>query len=264
MLTGFYTIASGMMSQMRNMDVIGNNLVNIQTPGYRADRMVISTFEKELAIRQEANGTATFGRGTLAAVVDQEIPIFEHGDIKTTERAFDIAINGDGYFNIQGDDGQVYLTRGGQFDVDQEGNLILPGIGTVMGEGGNPLPALGSGLKVDESGEVYTAEGDSVGKILLTEPGENTTLVKRGNGMYQAVPVQQDDTQAAQDNQQEAQLIEIGDAQFVQGSLELSNVNMSQELTTYIEVQRAFQSCSSALSIIDAMNRKSATQIATI
>lgn len=250
MLTGFYTIASGMLTQQRDLDVIGNNLVNQQTPGYRADRTLVSSFEMALALRREAAGDGDLGSGAPVAVVDRVVSLFHTGDLKETGRSFDLAINGDGFFNVATADGTTVLTRGGSFDVDESGTLVLPGVGTVLSRWGGPLRVGGPGFLVDETGEVFDQEGRDLGALLLTAPEEGSTLTKLEGGMFlppQGVPVRV-----------------VNDALVVQGSLEYSNVDMGQELTHMVAAQRAFQNCSSAFQMIDAMDRKAASQIASV
>ena len=250
MLSGFYTAASGMLTQQRDLDVIGNNLVNQQTPGYRADRTLVSPFEMELAARREAAGDTALGRGAPAAVVGEVRTLMQHGDLRETSRSFDIAINGDGFFNVRAQNGQIMLTRGGSFDADENGNLILPGVGEVLGRNGDVLHVGGPGYRVEQNGDVYDQNNRRLGRLMLTAPQEGSTLTRLDGGMFRAP--------------QGADMRIVEDAQFVQGSLELSNVKMDQELTNLIATQRAFQSCSSALQIIDAMDRKAASQIASI
>ena len=248
MLAGFYTIASGMLTRQRELDVIGNNLVNVQTPGYRADRVVTSAFEQQLLTRREAYQSGTVGNGVAAtsATVDEVLSLFQGGTIKQTGRAYDVAIGGEGFFQIQAEGGGQYMTRNGQFDIDEEGYLVLPGYGRVLGDGGE-IQVGEAGFEVAPTGEIYDAQGQQLGKLKITVPPEDTRPVKLDNGMFE--------------------LAEGEDAQdFVlsQGSLELSNVDMNQELTTLIEVQRAFQNCSAALQIVDTMNRKAASQLASL
>lgn len=250
MLSGFYTVASGMLSQQRDLDVIGNNLVNQQTPGYRADRTLISPFEMELATRREASGDAALGRGAPAAVVSEVATLMQNGDLRETGRSFDLAINGDGFFNIRAENGQIMLTRGGNFDTDENGDLVLPGVGRVLGRNGDTLRVGGPGFRVDETGQVYNQDDRRVGSLMLTAPEEGSALTKLDGGLFRAP--------------QGANMRIVNDARLVQGSLELSNVNMEQELTGLLATQRAFQSCSSALQIIDGMDRKAASQIASI
>ena len=249
MLSGYYTIASGILTRQRELDVIGNNLVNVTTPGYRAEKMLISSFDQELLTRQEAYQTDALAESSsTAAVVDEVVSLFHNGTIKQTGRGLDAAINGEGFFNIQTADG-TQLTRNGQFEIDEEGYLNLPNFGRVLGQNG-PIRVENENFRMDADGSIYSDDGALLGTLQITVPGENATLLKLENGLFQVG--QGGAVRAAQ-----------GYA-LAQGSLELSNVDMNKEMTNMIEAQRAFQTSSSALQIIDAMNRKAASQLLSI
>lgn len=249
MHSGFYTIASGILTNQRELDVIGNNLSNVNTPGYQAGRVATSSFEMRLQEQYENGGARVLGDGTGSpiALVDEETTVTSNGVINTTGRTLDFALSGEGYFNVQGADGTTYLTRNGQFVVDDQGYLTLAGVGRVQGTGGALLVG-GDNVTVDESGNVYNGAGTYVGTLAVTRPADNTALERMDNGMFTA-------PQGA---------VNAQGYQVVQGAVEQSNVDMNQEMTNLIAVQRAFQSCSSALQIMDGMDRKAATQIGSI
>lgn len=251
MLTGFYTIASGLLTRQRELDTVGSNLTNAQTPGYRASRFITSSFEMELLSRQEALNSQSFGSGVPVTTVEQVTSLYNAGTIKPTDRTLDMAIGGEGFFTVSGADGALYLTRNGQFDLDEEGYLILPGAGRVLGEGG-PIEVGVGDFSVSAEGVITKGSGEEleeVDTLRLLKPQEGTALEKMDNGLFR-IP-------------NGANMDEAQGHTVYQGSLELSNVNMNQELTTLVEVQRAFQSCSSAFQIVDAMDRKAA-QIASV
>lgn len=249
MLSGFYTIASGMLASQRNIDAVGNNLINAQTPGYRGERVVNSAFEMELMTRRESIGNEVLGDGIgqAAAVVDDSITMFQSGLIKETGRNLDLALNGDGFFNIAAADGTTYLTRNGGFDIDEEGYLILPGYGRVLGENGE-IQINTSDVTFMTDGSILNVEGEEIARLQITAPADYADLIRNENGMFTSA----------------AQLQAAANFEVNSDRLELSNIDMNQEMTKLLDAQRAFQSCSSALQIMDSLNRRAAQQIAAL
>lgn len=252
MLSGYYAIASGMLMQQRTLDVLTNNLVNARTPGFRASRVVSTTFDQELLTRYEKYNTGVVGVGSPIRVTAEVPTKFDTSSLTETERPYDMALIGQGFFNIQADDGQgnltQYLTRNGAFDVDEEGYLILPDIGRVLGEDG-PIQLEDANFTVQEDGTIYDGDGRAVDTLLVTVPQDMAQLTANENGTY-TVP--------------DMALNQPADVTVRNKVLENSNVDFNQEYTMTIEAQRAFQACSSALQIIDKINQKSATQIAAL
>lgn len=249
MLAGYYTIASGMMASQKNLDTIGNNILNAETTGFRAQKVVNSAFEKEMLSVNERSGSNVLGdgKGSPAVVIDSVASLFQSGAIQSTGRGLDVSINGEGFFNVTGEDGTTYMTRDGAFDLDTEGYLVLPGFGRVVGESGY-IKAESSDVTISSDGTVSSAVGIRIGKIKITAPTDYSTLERTANGMFtsaNAVPVS-------------------NNYQLQQNSLEGSNVNLNVELTSLVAAQRAFQSCSTALTAIDTLNRKAAQQLASI
>ncbi len=252
MFTGFYTLGSGMMTQQNKIDVIANNLANTQTPGYRADGVELSAFEKELLTRMTQEGQKSFGSGAPTATVQEEYQFMDAGVIQNTGRDMDVALDGDGFFNIQSfsDANTTYLTRNGKFDLDADGNLILPGYGYVLDDGGTQISLDNTNFTIGERGTIYDSEGEEVAILGVTVPEEGTALRKQSNGMF---TLEENGTAVAAEGYR-----------TVQGSLELSNVDLNQEMSRLIETQRAYQLNSSAMQIVDTLNQKSATQIASV
>ena len=250
MFSGYYTIASGLLTSQRTIDVIGKNLVNVETPGYRGERLISSSFQMELLSRREGGQYTTLGSGVgagVANIVDSTVTIMSGGTIQNTGRETDIAIGGNGFFNIQGNNGTNYVTRNGNFSIDEQGYLYLPGYGRVLGEGG-AIQVGKAGFTVYEDGTIANSAGQNVGKLRITMPNDNATLERLDNGMFVVTGGQTNATGYS----------------AVQYSLELSNVDYNQEMLSLIEAQRAFQLCSSALQITDSMDQKAATTIAAV
>ena len=249
MLSGFYTIASGILTRQREIDTIGNNLVNAQTPGYRSKRMVMSAFEQELMTRKDANSrTVIGGSGATAVVVDDVVTNHEPGMLTKTDRVFDAAISGEGFFTVEGEGGELFLTRNGHFNMDAEGYLILPGVGRVQGQYG-PIRVENADFEIDEYGRIINSYGGYIDTLRISVLPEGASPTELENGVYSSP--------------EGTQLLAAQDYSIIHKSLELSNVDYNRELTLLLEAQRAFQACSSALSIIDEVNKK-AHQIAQV
>lgn len=244
MLSGFYTAASGMLQQQRKLNVLSNNMINSRTPGFRAERVTSSTFEQELS-RQEQGNKTKIGAGAPIAILQDVQTVFDPSYLENTDRPYDIAINGDGFFNIDGGDKQ-FLTRNGNFDIDSEGYLVLKNVGRVLGQSG-AIQVGSSNFKVDKNGIVYDAEGEELDTLLITQPQDLTKLEKYSNGMYV-------------DSASQASQVE--NAKVEQNAIERSNVDLNRELTLVMEAQRSFQACSTILKGLDEINQKTANQIA--
>ena len=257
MLRGFYTAASGILMQERTLNVLTNNMVNSQTPGFRASRVVSTTFDQEFMTRYERmNGPSAIGVGSPIRVVSDVPTQFDPSSLEETGRPFDVAINGDGFFNYQVTDAEgnqtQYLGRNGNFDIDAEGFLVLPGVGRVLGEKGTiHFEELHTDFIIETDGQVYDAEGTVIDRLLITQPPQDAKMVVAENGMFQVEDIALNE--------------QINDRTIlVQGWTERSNVDLNREYTLAIEAQRAFQACSSALQIVDKINQKAAQQIASL
>lgn len=246
MLAGFYTAASGILVQQRNISVIGNNIANAETPGYRTERAVMSTFDHEFLVRRHDNGIKTYiGTGSPVSLVD-DIPVnYDGSSVKETENPFDHAIVGEGYFCIQGAE-REYMTRNGNFNIDTEGYLVLEGVGRVIGKDGF-IQVGGSDFTVDTDGIVYDANGNQIGVLKITMPQNEPDLVKYNNALF----ICTGDTRDAENYS------------VYQKCQERSNLDVNQEYMRLIEAQSAFKACSTAMGIVDTMNAK-ATQLASI
>lgn len=251
MLRGFYTAASGILTQERTIDVLSNNIANARTPGFRASRVVTTTFDHELLTRIEGYNTRRIGVGSPIRKVEDVLVDFSPESLEETYRPYDMALDGVGYFNIQSEDGaNQYLTRNGNFDLDDQNRLVLPGRGLVLGEKG-PIELQTSDFTVETDGSVYDDTGKLVDKLLLTIPPEGTDIQYLTNGLYTVEDMA-------------ANVPVDPDTHVIQGWLERNNININQEYTMVMEAQRAFQACSSALQIIDKIDQKSASQIAAL
>ncbi len=251
MYSGFYTLASGILTRQNEIDVLGNNITNIKTPGYKADRAETSAFEMELMVRME-NGESTVlgdGVGQVSAIIQDIYTIMDPGIIKETGRELDMAINGDGFFNVRTNEGQAVVTKNGNFDLDNAGYLSLAGVGRVQGQKGDIFIGE-SGFTVNAKGEIYSEDGDYIDTLLINKPAEGITVTKLENSAFLVTDINN--------------LVEAEGYTVIQKSLEQSNVDMNTELTKLIDAQRSFQLFSSALKIVDQMDSNASSKIASV
>ncbi len=146
--------------------------------------------------RIEKGNTQRIGLDSPIQLVRDVPTIFDTNSLVETGFPMDMAINGEGFFNIQSDipaeednggpqveggSGPILLTR--SFALDEEGYLILPGVGKVLGQEG-PIQVDGSNFVVDGEGKVFNSDGTQVGILQITEPSEDAELDKTSNGLY--------------------------------------------------------------------------------
>ncbi len=266
MYDGFYKLASGMLTQSRNLNVIGNNMVNVQTPGYKQDTMVSTTFQEEMLYRtgRTSKGNpeplATTSRIKAA---DRTYVNYEQGGFEVTDGIFDFALSGNGFFCVQTAGGERY-TRNGAFAVDNEGYLELPGIGRVLSTENQPIHIDNEDFSVDSRGNItFTLirtgeEGDSYeeeteiqnyGTLKVVDFADYNQLQREDNGIFSTGQAQNPvDTNG-------------GETEIIWQSLEKSNVNMVNEMTAMMSAQRALQGAAQALKMYDQIMSKSVTDI---
>ncbi len=238
MLRGFYNAAQGMLVKQRQLDAIGNNIVNMNTAGYKKDEIVMNTFMDELILvneRQETSGHF------LQTYVDISKTNLEQSNFTFTDSVFDVAVFGNMYFNIAARDGQVYQTRNGQWELDGEGYLVLGKAGRVQGENGDIY--LGTDNFVIKNDGTILIDNEIVDRLLLTYIPPDADVEKIGNNLMryegnEALP--------------EGEIFDI-----IQGAWEHSNVDGNKEVTQMMEAQRLYQANSAILKALDNINSKS-------
>lgn len=183
MFSGFYTAASGVLMNQRALNISANNIANVKTSGYQSKRLVKTTFDEQL-VRQMNGQTTGIGGGSTISVAEREMTTHRQGALVDTGKNFDMAISGDGLFVIQGEDRQ-YLTRNGHFTQDEDGYLVLKGVGRVMGDGG-PIQVEEGGFRVGENGIIYDNEDGELEQIQIMVPDNYDNLAFYDNGTYGA------------------------------------------------------------------------------
>ena len=248
MLQGFYNLTSSMLTQGRNLDVVSNNISNVSTPGYKKDTMTATTFREEMLSRtgNTDRSSVTNLNATSRIVTAQEtITDYSQGSFEETGEPLNLALSSSGFFEIQTQTGTTY-TRNGAFITDEEGYLSLPGVGRVMGLGGQ-IQLETDDVRIDSAGGIYDSQGNFIDTVRVVDFADYAQLVKNPDGHIAGggQPV-------------------VKDGGIIQNTLERSNVSMMKEMTAMMTSQRAIQSASQILKMYDQMMAKSTTEIGRV
>jgi len=237
---GLYISAEGAKVQAQRLEAIANNMANVETPGFKRD---IPTFQARFAeaiqqgVRSPGDGGIDdVGGGVKMIGVETD---FSANTLRDTSLPTDFAINGDGFFQVQSPEGQNFLTRAGNFLLNQQGKLITQaGNFSVLDDSGSEI-VLDTELPWDVNpGGIIRQQGNSVA-IGLEQVGSLGDLVKVGNNMFRSL---------APTTPVESNLRDIR-----QGYLEQSGVNPTREMMAMIETSRAFEANTKLIQHQDGM-----------
>ena len=233
MIRGLYTGASGMLPEMSRTDVISNNMANVNTTAFKKDRAVFRAFPEmnihriddpiSAGIDQAIDPRPFIGMLGTGVMVDEVNTDFSQGNLRITSNPLDLAIEGEGFFQVQTPDGIRY-TRDGSFTLTSGGYLVTSEGYYVLGENG-PLQLSQDGdIVISRQGEIFVNE-QFMGRLNIVTFDQIGQLQKQGDNLYF--------TDAAPVPAQEAQV--------VQGALEGSNINVVLEMVDLISAFRAYE-----------------------
>lgn len=219
-----YVALSLQSSLQRRMEVVANNLANISTPGFHANRLAFTTLVSEKAMDKSLSGA-----GAKVSFVEEfgTYADTRPGPLTETRNPLDLAINGKGYFVVDTPEGQRY-TRGGNFQLSADGRVITSEGYALLDKNQRPItiPAQAGKIEITREGQVQTEQGQ-VGSIQVVQFADELALRREAGGLYVA-------NAAAQPADK---TIEVR-----QGMLEGSNVEGVTEITRMLETLRAYQS----------------------
>ena len=255
MLRALYSAASGMESQQMNLDVISNNLANVNTTGFKMSKLQFqdTLYQTTHAAGSQAGGgniipsSLQVGQGSVPVATER---IWTQGDLSQTGGTLDVAIQGSGFFQVQMPDGTLAYSRDGAFKTDAAG-VVMTSDGYPVQGGFPTVPAGTTNITVSPSGAVSytTASGVTTGQVQIVRFMNPGGLDAMGHNLYK-------ETGASGT----AELGTPGANGFVslqQGSLELSNVSVVQEMVNLILAQRAYEVNSKAVQAADEMMQQS-------
>lgn len=245
MFKGFYNLTSGMLTQGRNLDVISNNMTNVATAGFKADKYTASTFDEVMWSRvgNKDKSYADIGQQSYILASSQIYTDYTQGSFDETGLPLDFAIDGNGYFAIETSDGRAY-TRAGNFLLDAEGYLALPGQGRVLDTTGEPIQLVTDKITADRFGGLYEENGAFLGRIGVYSFADEAQLTKNAQGLF---------TSGAQPT--------LSAATVHGGMIERSNVDLIKQMVDMMSSQRAYQSAAQVSKMYDQLMTKATSEV---
>lgn len=240
MTRGIYTIASGGVAAMARLDAAAQNLANVGTAGYKAERV---TFALRPLTAGPAGADPVLAR--TAAQVQQVATVrdFSQGPIRTTGNPLDVALAGNGFFAVQTARGERFTRQGG-FQRDAEGFLATPSGERVLSDQQTDI-RLGEGpVEIGDDGTVR-AEGVQVARLRIVAFGDRPALVPEGRALYVPAP-------GAVGRE-----LSAAETRLVPGSIEGANVDAVSGLVDLVELTRGFESYMKALQRLDEVTARS-------
>ncbi len=246
MLNSLFIAATGMQAGQSEIDTVANNLVNLNTMGFKKSRVAFETLMPQPTTALPRPGASSLSYQGMGVSGTQSMLDFTAGDLSQTQGALDFAIQGEGLFELQMPDGSLAYTRNGQLHIDNDGNLVSTD--------GYPLsaqiqvPSDYVKLVVTSDGQVQIQKQGSealtnIGTIQLSHFANAAGLKPTGNNLY-----------VAADGAGEVVYShpgENGAGTLMQGYLETSNVQMVDEMTNMMTAQRAYEANSRVLQASD-------------
>ena len=226
MVRGLFIAGTGMFTQQRRMDVVTNNIVNAETIGFRKDTMVTQSFRDLIIdrIRDPNSGNTRVGPLNTGIFSDETLISFALGPLEQTSRYSDMAVEGDGFFVVETEEGERY-TRAGDFFVNEEGYLLNPDGHYVLGDAGRMQVGQNFVMAVD--GTITREDGTEAGRLRIVDFEDRLVLRKQGHNLFYA--------------HNDAPPAEMENPRVLQGMIENSNVDIGREIVDMIEVTRSYE-----------------------
>lgn len=266
MVKGLYTAHTGMVNEMKRLDIMTNNLANANTTGYKKEGTTSRTFADEMAIRLK--DTSVYGLGarigeiTYGVHLGQVYTDYTEGAFRVTDNSTDFALDGDGFFAIAFTDKEgntsVKYTRDGSFTVNVDGYLVTKDGDYVLNATGatNGDPAEENFIRLDPNAKItvnqlgYIFQNEQiVGTLGIVDFDNYDYIEKYGENLYNLL----DGGNRIASN-----------AKIEQGVLETSNVNVINEMVNMITIQRAYEAGQKVITSIDGTLDKAVNSVGRI
>jgi flagellar basal-body rod protein FlgG len=248
MIRGMYESAASMVSSMTRLIRLGNNLANVNTPGYKQDLSAPHAFREVLLQRLEGSADTGTTVGSLTSTVVSDLGRLDlsQGMLRATDRPLDLALSGPGFFTVV-KDGATYYTRNGTFQVNAAGILSTSDGGVVQGENG-AVTVGAQHVSFEEDGTVW-AGAARIDRLTLVDFPEGTQFRKIGHSYIQA---------------EGADPIAGDKASVFQGYLEGSNVNVANSMMELLTSRKTYGSSQRVLQMADGALQKAVTELGRV
>jgi flagellar basal-body rod protein FlgF len=239
MNVGLYQSASALTALERWQDIVSQNITSSQATGYRKRTISFSSVSAgELRADPRAKGGSD---GSMPMLFPSLVPgiNFKAGETQPTRREFDVAIQGQGFFEIQRPDGTKVYTRSGEFRMRSDRTLVTSGGDEVLSTAGAPLILTPNGGKVviNQDGTVFQG-ATALGKISVKDFPDTSVLRPLAGGYFVAAP-------------EAPEPESVDDPELLQGYLESSNVASLREMVDLVLISRAYESNQKMINAVD-------------
>ena len=265
MLKSMYTGISGIRANQTKMDVVSNNVANVGTTSFKKSNARFSDTLYITSMYAQAPGTLGGINPSQVGVGTEISGIFKNtvqGNIQTTGRTSDLALDGDGYFKVKIGENKFAYTRDGSFNIDKNGNLVTAQGYQVLGIDNEPIeiPTEQDGRKVldymiSSEGEVSlilenksNTDTDVDDEQIVNNQKLNIVLFKNPEGLEML----SDNLYGVSVNSGDP-IENASHTKIKQGAIEISNVDISEEFTDMIVTTRAFQASSKVITTSDEL-----------
>lgn len=259
MIRGLYTAVTGLITGEAKQSVVTNNLANSNTTGFKSDNLSIKKFDDVLIQNYDklvngVNTKSTIGSLSMGSEIDDLNTYFTQGIVEVTDKSTDFAIEGNGFFTVQMDNGienKNYYTRSGDFHVDGSGYLVTDSGDKVLGKNkltnANEPIFVGEGKMISDKYGNISVNGENKYKLNTVDFEDYKSMKKIGDNLFEA-----------------ANPIQNANVTVRQNALEKSNVNVTSEIVNMMTIMRNFESNQKVIQAIDETLGKAVNEVGTV
>jgi flagellar basal-body rod protein FlgG len=247
MLRGLYTAYTGMLNEQYRMDIMSNNLANADTVGFKKEGSTSEAYSEVMAVKikdatENPNTPKKLGNMSLGVKIGETYTDFSQGSFRDTGNTYDLALSGDGFFNIEftnkaGETSTKY-TRAGNFTLTQDGYLTTKDGDYVLDKNGEriQLSTTAGDTTIDEAGNIYQ-DGSLVASLKITEFEDTNYLTHYGETYWDAVDG--------------AEMKDAENYRVYQGYNEMSNISVVKEMVNMITISRQYEANQKMITTFD-------------